>query len=816
MWARLKQQIWQWRGVVIAAPSVAGVLIILRLAGGLQLLELAALDRFFRLRPLEPADSRIVLVTIDESDIRKLGQWPISDAVLAHLLLLLKQQQPRVIGLDLYRNLPVEPGHQELVKVFASTPNLIGIKKVVGADGDTVDPPPMLSQLDQIGASDLVLDIDGKLRRNLLYLNEQHDQTVLSLGAKLALTYLKAEGITPKLVDADSGQLVLGQAVLVPLKANDGGYIRVDVGGYQILSDFRQTRQGFRTISLTAVLQGQMPPNLVRDRIVLIGSRAESVKDSYYTSYSTSLSTAPSGVEVHADLASQLLSTALEGRPLLRVWPEPLQWLWIVVWALIGASLGWRMPSLRRTAIGVLLLGSVLVGGAYLLFLAGWWLIVVPPILALVGSATASSGYLLWENLRLSHQQLKDYARDLEQSEQVSRGQTETLVKSLTVLAAAPVLDNFLGYVLQAIVEQLGDCAGEIWLYDQALDTIVLHLDYEDGQLRSAQSEHLDASSQNISQQWDADYMQLLREKKILIQDVRQYADSSGHAVWRVYNEKRGMKTMLVVSLSFGGTFLGKVTVWSTRQRDYKPEEVELARVLAYQATLAIQLTRLAKEETQAAIAEERNRMAREIHDTLAQTLTSVIVQLEVAKGAVPDQPETAYKHISRAGELAREGLQEARRSVWSLRPEALENRDFSTALLRTAQRMTQDTTIQVEVCIEGIPYGLPAAFEQNLLRIGQEALTNVLKHAQAQNVRINLQFESTAIHLQIIDDGQGFDPQQHQEFGGQQLGGFGLLGMQERVQCIGGQLTITSTIGQGSAINVTVPTPQGQPLKAT
>ncbi len=113
MWTTLKQPIWQWLGVLITASSVAGVLAALRLAGTLQLLELIALDQFFRLRPLEPADSRIVIVTIDESDIKKLGQWPMSDAVMARLLLTLKQQNPRAIGLDLYRNLPVEPGHQE-------------------------------------------------------------------------------------------------------------------------------------------------------------------------------------------------------------------------------------------------------------------------------------------------------------------------------------------------------------------------------------------------------------------------------------------------------------------------------------------------------------------------------------------------------------------------------------------------------------------------------------------------------------------------------------------------------------------------------
>src|SRR5919202_1569996 len=363
MWTTLKQRIWQWLGVLITAPSVAGVLFALRLAGALQLLELVALDQFFRLRPLEPADPRIVIVTIDESDIKKLRQWPMSDAVLARLLLTLKQHNPRAIGLDLYRDLPVEPGHQELVKVFASTPNLIGIKKVVKkADSDAVEAPPTLLKLGQVGASDMVLDTDGKLRRSLLYLKTQDNRLMLTLGTKLAFTYLATEGITPQEVDRSKSQFRLGRAVFTPLQTNDGGYIRADAGGYQILSNFRRLRHGFRTISITSVLEGQMPANLVRDRIVLIGSTAESANDRFYTSYSTTLGTAPSGVEIHAHLTSQLLSATLDGRPLLQASSEPLETLWILVWA-----------------------------------------------------ATISNGYRLARNLKLFNQQLEDYARTLEQ-----------------------------------------------------------------------------------------------------------------------------------------------------------------------------------------------------------------------------------------------------------------------------------------------------------------------------------------------------------------------------------------------------------------
>jgi CHASE2 domain-containing sensor protein len=114
-------------------------------------MELMALDQMFRLRPVESADPRIVLVTIDESDIKQLGQWPMSDAVLARVITSLKQQQPKVIGLDIFRDLPVEPGHQALLNVFTTTPNLIGVEKVIKtAQGEVIHAPPLLKQRDQV------------------------------------------------------------------------------------------------------------------------------------------------------------------------------------------------------------------------------------------------------------------------------------------------------------------------------------------------------------------------------------------------------------------------------------------------------------------------------------------------------------------------------------------------------------------------------------------------------------------------------------------------------------------------------------------
>lgn len=398
MWPKLRQRILQGRGVLITASSVAGLVIAASLTGLFQLIEWATLDQFFRLRPQEPADPRIVIVTINESDIRRLGQWPVPDAVLAKLIEKLKTQQPRAIGLDLYRDLPVEPGHQELVRVFKSTPNLIGVEKVVG---DAVRPPPTLSQLSQVAIADFVLDADGKVRRGLISVKPQNSQTRLSLGVRLSLMYLETEGIT---LHRERGQLRLGQAVFVPFRGNDGGYVRADDGGYQILLNYRGTQENFHTVSMTDVLENRISTDLVRDRIVLIGSTAESIKDFFYTPYSSSFVTSPKqtpAVVIQANLTSQILSAALDGRPLIRVWAEPLEWLWILVWSFTGATVSRKLLQANRfrknvypglPVLGILLLGGSLISGSYLAFLGGWWIPVVSPLLALTGSTILTAG----------------------------------------------------------------------------------------------------------------------------------------------------------------------------------------------------------------------------------------------------------------------------------------------------------------------------------------------------------------------------------------------------------------------------------------
>jgi signal transduction histidine kinase len=204
------------------------------------------------------------------------------------------------------------------------------------------------------------------------------------------------------------------------------------------------------------------------------------------------------------------------------------------------------------------------------------------------------------------------------------------------------------------------------------------------------------------------------------------------------------------------------------------------------------------KRAEQASILDERNRMAREIHDTLAQAFTGILLHVGAVTQVLTDDLEATEAHLEMIDELARTGLAEARRSVAALRPQLLENSSLSSALYRlvTQMRAATDTALIYE--IKGTVYPLPAEVENNLLRIGQEALTNAIKYADAGEIRVELVYEGTQCILRVKDDGRGFGVGSILP-----VNGFGLLGMSERAEHIGAQLTIQSQPKQGTEIVV-------------
>ncbi|MBW4445220.1 MAG: PAS domain-containing protein [Plectolyngbya sp. WJT66-NPBG17] len=201
-----------------------------------------------------------------------------------------------------------------------------------------------------------------------------------------------------------------------------------------------------------------------------------------------------------------------------------------------------------------------------------------------------------------------------------------------------------------------------------------------------------------------------------------------------------------------------------------------------------------------ASILEERNRMAREIHDTLAQSFTGILLQVGAATRMSVDMPEATQVYLEMIDELARAGLAEARRSVAALRPQLLEEGSLESALHRLVAQMRATIKTVLIYETQGTAYSLPTDVENNLLRIGQEALTNAIKYACASEIRVELVYSQTQCVLRVKDNGRGFG------VGSTPVGsGFGLLGMSERAERIGAQLEIQSQLGQGTEIIVTI-----------
>jgi two-component system NarL family sensor kinase len=273
-----------------------------------------------------------------------------------------------------------------------------------------------------------------------------------------------------------------------------------------------------------------------------------------------------------------------------------------------------------------------------------------------------------------------------------------------------------------------------------------------------------------------------------------------------------GLRFHASVPIYAGNVPLGVLNVASEDWRELDTEELQLLHIISDQIGLAVQRARLSAERTQAAARlatiEERNRLAREIHDTLAQSLAAITLQLETADALVMSRPARGHEAIQRALTLARSSLEEARRSVMDLRAGPLQDHTLSEALAALVLSLPTTGPHEPQVSYTCIPATgfptLPARIEAGLYRIAQEALTNARHHAQAQHISVLLIAEESSIQLVVQDDGIGFDPDMMMQQSIQKH--FGLTGMSERVKLLGGSLCIESTPGTGTCIAVSLP----------
>ncbi|HEX3643812.1 MAG TPA: GAF domain-containing sensor histidine kinase [Ktedonobacteraceae bacterium] len=270
-----------------------------------------------------------------------------------------------------------------------------------------------------------------------------------------------------------------------------------------------------------------------------------------------------------------------------------------------------------------------------------------------------------------------------------------------------------------------------------------------------------------------------------------------------------GLRFHASVPIYAGDTPLGVMNVASEDWRELRPDELQLLHIVSDQIGLAIQRAHLSAQHTHAAARlatiEERNRLAREIHDTLAQGLAAVTLQLETADALAISRPEQAHEAIQRALKLARSNLEEARRSVMDLRAASLQDRTLPEALAALATTEISPSVDYSYTPAQDFP-ALPARVEIGLYRIAQEALANARKHASAQSIEMTLFAEDQWVSLMIQDDGCGFEAQTVSQSLGSGSGHFGLTGMAERVKLLGGSMYIQSELGTGTSIRVSVP----------
>jgi PAS domain S-box-containing protein len=387
----------------------------------------------------------------------------------------------------------------------------------------------------------------------------------------------------------------------------------------------------------------------------------------------------------------------------------------------------------------------------------------------------------------------------LRASEQVARGQVEALAQSLDVLATAPDPEKFIGQMLSTIGRLLSAQSVSLWLFDDSSDSLILRSSTSDGgKLAAPDPEHPFIKNPLFWKENAVVQELLFTAGPVVCDDVDTDPRVSGD--WGEHLKRNGTKRFLAVPLLVGGQVRGFVGIRHVDRASYRPEEIELTQALAHQVMLALQLNEFAEQGQRAAVFEERNRMARDIHDTLAQGFTGVIVQLEAAEDAIScGSRKEADNHLHRAGELARRSLSEARRSVHALRPQALQEHNFWDALKGTIKSTTAGMALHTKFETQGRLPELPQRWQENLLHIGQEALTNTLKYAHARNFETRLSYKARELRLELRDDGDGFKVKDRHD-------GVGLTGMRERVEQMGGELEITSSRGKGTKIIVLLP----------
>ncbi|MCY7277528.1 MAG: CHASE2 domain-containing protein, partial [Phormidesmis sp. CAN_BIN44] len=366
------REVWfSWRRlgmVAVASVAIATSVMGLRVMGGLLPTELWAFDQLMRLRPDEPVDPNLLVVEMTQGDADRYNH-PLPGKVFTQLLRKLDAAKPSVIGIDIFRSSPQEPGHAELVEYLKQSKSAIALCERAQEGTDGIAPPAQVP-IERVGFSDVVQDQDRVLRRHLLSMKAPSPKSLCqaegALSLVVALKYFWNKGIQSE--PTSDGYLQLGRFELRPTDLEEIGY--PDPEGHQILLNYRRTlgtvEKMAERVSMSDVLQGRVSPQQVKGRIVLIGvTDKSSVKDEFQTPYGEETR----GLMIHAQMVSQLVNAAEGRRSLLWTFGWIESFGWILGWALIGGALGWRVRSNFVLIICVMGAIVILVGGSFVILL---------------------------------------------------------------------------------------------------------------------------------------------------------------------------------------------------------------------------------------------------------------------------------------------------------------------------------------------------------------------------------------------------------------------------------------------------------------
>ncbi|NEZ60748.1 sensor histidine kinase [Adonisia turfae] len=438
------------RGILPGIPIV-GAVVAARLLGIFQPFEWQALDAGLRSRPAEITDQRITVVAITEEDIQAIGEYPLPSGVLSDLLTDVNQYQPTVMGLDILRDIPIEPGHKDFIKTIQDLDNLVVINKILPPS----IPPPTDAPESRIGFVDTLLDDDGFVRRSLLGATDEHNNYRFSFTIRLAEAYLVQAGLMLENGLRNPSAMRFGSVELVPFEPNTGGYVQTDAGGEQILINFRSGSTPFDIITYQDIQTGEFSPTLLKDRLVLIGVTAQSVKDIVNTAaidgFNPGLVT---GVELQAHAISQIINAVLDDRPLLRGWPDWVEYTWIVGWGMLGIVLARFKIKATYYFVSLVILVLGLTFISYGLLYIGWWIPLIPAAVAFF-----LNGVALYPSYRRQYEltlRLEDRQQLIERTfDQIHNGPLQKLSTILSRVSEDPNFSSDLHRDLRSLNQEL-------------------------------------------------------------------------------------------------------------------------------------------------------------------------------------------------------------------------------------------------------------------------------------------------------------------------------------------------------------------------